>query len=181
MAIDKDKQRDRWRRNKRDERARKKAAEPSLHAIEPEFEAKVWEERDRRLANFPWDLPPLPGRNYYPSRTSESSYPLICDVWAVVTLLEHQSSERKISDGMIADELWSRGRRYNLKHGSLRTTVNRARRVIHHLHSTKLRDGNGYYWPRYPRQVPEYGSGLKQRVSQVIALQFPELSADRLK
>ncbi|MEP3420101.1 MAG: hypothetical protein ABJN35_00040 [Erythrobacter sp.] len=181
MALDKEKQRARWRRNKRDERARIKSAKPSLPAIDPEFEAKVWQERDRRLANFPWDLPPLPEKKYYPSRTSESSYPLICDVWAVITLFEHQSSERKISDGMIADDLWARDRRYNLKHGSLRTKVNRARRIIHHLHSTKLRDRNGYYWPKYPEQVPQYGSGLKQRVSQVIALHFPELSADHLK
>ena len=100
MTIDKEKQRARWQRNKAAQRNRQKVTRPSLPPIDANFAELVWKERDKRLRNFPWYLPPLPNRRYYPRNLSNASHPFICDVWAVLTLLESQNPGARISSGV---------------------------------------------------------------------------------
>lgn len=175
MAIDKDKQRARWRRNKRDQRQRKRLEQPTPLPIDPEFEASVWAERDKRLGSFPWwvwdlrEMPEKPKKRYYPRQTRQSTYPFICDVWAAITLLESQHGNREITNAMIGSFLWDRGKTHGVKRASLRTKIPRARRIIEHLEGAPAPDGKGRHWPKFPASVPERGSGLKQHVDMVMA------------
>lgn len=164
MAIDKAKQNARWRRNKADQRKRERARRPQPPPISPEFEKQVWAERDRRLRNFPWDMPRAADGSYYRRRTREETYPLICDVWAVQTLLESQNFHPRISDGMIAEVLWDMGKTYGLKLSSLRTRVWLAREIICHLETAPARSFQGPYWPKFPLSVDEHGTGLLQHM-----------------
>lgn len=174
MAIDNDAQRARWRRNKRAYRERLSSQKPKPPPIDPDFEAAVWVERDRRLRNFPWwvwDLKEMPGhelKRYYPRQTRDATYPFICDVWAAITLLESQYGGDKISNALISSFLWERGKAHGVKRASLRTKVPRARKIIQHLEDAPAPDGVGSHWPKFPATVPERGSGLKQHVDMVM-------------
>ena len=168
MAIDKAKQVARWKRNKRSERLREKAARPARPSFDPNFETAVWNEAEKRVRNFPWSMYDLKPKRFYPHQTPETSYPFICDVWAVITLLESQNTIRPIPTRLISSFLWETGRTYGVKRDSLRTKIARARKIIDHLEASPARDFRGAYWPKFPESVAEHGSGLKQHVTLVL-------------
>lgn len=162
------KRRARWRRNKEAQRNRTKLAATNEVTINEDLAKRVWAERDRRLRNFPWSLSHLPGRRFYPRRMRESSYPLVCDVWAVEILLQDGQDDKRISDGKIAKWLIANGRSPDVKATSLRTLVGRARIVVRHLEDSPARGGHGPFWPKFPEPVAEMGSGLMQHVNIVL-------------
>jgi hypothetical protein len=174
MAIDKEKQRARWKRNKRAQRALQKALAPLQRPIDAEFAELVWKERDKRLNNFPWYLPRLPDGRHYKRHLNQTSYPFVCDVWAALTLLESQNPGKNISTGKIAKWLEINGRIGAFTIGSVRMKVRRARPVIKFLEDAPARNGLGRYWPNFPKSVADHGSGVVQHVEDV--LRYLELS-----
>ena len=168
MPIDKAKQRARWKRNKQAQRNRERLAKPKLQPIDPQIEASVWVERDRRLRNFPWWIWDLKEKRFYPRQTRAETYPFICDVWAAITLLETQTQGSKITNVMIGEFLWVRGKRHGVKKASFRTKIPRAKKIIGHLEEAPALDFRGAYWPKFPGRVAEHGSGLKQHVHLVM-------------
>lgn len=170
MAVNKRKQKARWKRNKADQRLREREAKPTPRPIDPEVTERVWAERDKRLRNFPWDMPRAADGSHYRRRTRENTYPLVCDVWAVKTLMESQDSFTRITDGMIAKALWDMGKNHGLKKTSLRTKVWVARQIISHLESAPARDFRGAYWPKFPDSVADHGSGVMQHVNIVLRI-----------
>jgi hypothetical protein len=168
MPIDFEKRRARWQRNKAAERKRHKTSK-QLPPIDPDFERSIWAERDKRLDNFPWDMPRLPDGRAFHRRLYEETYDLICDVWAVEALLTSQHGSLKVSDGKIANALHDLGKHCELERPSLRTKVWRARQVVRYLEDAPARGGRGRYWPKFPGSVAEHGSGLIQHVDDVFA------------
>lgn len=171
MPVDQEKRRARWRRNKADERRRKTAGQQHP-PIDPGFERSIWAERDKRLRTFPWNLPRLADGRSHHRRMYEETYDLVCDVWAVETLLMTQRDGAKVSDGKIADWLYGSGKTHDVKLSSLRTKVWRARKVVRYLEEAPARDGNGPFWPKFPESVAEHGSWLAQHVKEL----FPDFN-----
>lgn len=162
MAINREAQRARWRRNKHDQRKREKATKPKPRSIHPDLKASVWAERDKRLRNFPWWVWDLKDGRYYPRQTRPETYPFICDVWAAITLLQHQYPYQDLTNGMIGKFLWESQKSGGVKRASLRTKVPRARLIIEHLEDAPALDFRGPYWPKFPGTVAEHGTGLQQ-------------------
>lgn len=156
-GIDKEKQRARWRRNKRDERARKPKPIPA--ELSPEFVARVMAERDRRVAAFA-----TPGmRSEYPyqlwaelkgyrvpgtwEKVDAKSQAFLGDVWAARTLLAHQRG--KAGATAIAKWLTENGRDAGYTAGSLRVMVAKALGRITLLEATRHYHRDEPYWPAF--------------------------------
>ena len=167
----------RWLRNKRAERQRKREAskqQPVTNAPrqppDAEFLKKVWAERDKRLRNFPMQIPHLPDRKFFKNSSNFASQALACDIWAAEVILAATDPEAEITDGMIARFLISAGRTHNVKPSSLRTKIWRTRPIVRFLEDAPIWNKPGKYWPKFPESVPELGSGLQQHVDQVMAI-----------
>lgn len=168
--------RERWRRNKRAERQRlkeKRKAEETRKSSDSHLDAgfleQVWEERDKRLRNFPWQMPHLPGRKFFKNTSNFASQALVCDVWAAEVILAACDPDAKISDGDIARFLIEQERTHGVKPSSLRTKVWRTRPLVRFLEEAPIWDRPGKYWPKFPESMPELGSGLRQHVDKVMA------------
>jgi hypothetical protein len=136
------KRRDRWRRNKRDERARKAHASPQ--ALDAGIIERIWAERDRRLTSFPtycFDHP-----NWH---SMQAALELHCDVWAVREILKAGGGHKRVTAGKVANLMHSSGLGRDYTPASLRTVVYRAFDLIEKLESMQRRDGSGPIWPPF--------------------------------
>lgn len=142
VEASREKQRARWRRNKRAERLRKRPA--GHRPLSPDLIERIWVERDQRLANYPlflWNHP-----NWHWGRGSNAFQ---CDVWAVRTLLEWELGIKKISDGKIARWMVEHDLTHGYRPASLRTMVWRAREAIAILETAEGRVKGSPCWPPF--------------------------------
>lgn len=155
--IDLEKRQARWRRNKREERARK--ASPVPVAPSSEFVVRVMAERDRRVAAFA-----APGmRDEYPyqlwaelksyrvpgtwGKVDAKAQVFLADVWAARTLLAHQHG--KAGATAITKWLTENGSDAGYKAGSLRVMVTRALGRIRLLETTSHWRRDEPFWPAF--------------------------------
>lgn len=146
-----EKQRARWRRNKKAERARSK---PECPPPPKEFLAKVLAERDRRsnreAVRSIWNDPKLrywtrEGRSILVNRNSGQPWiPFVADVWAARTLIEHQFGMGTATPTKIARWLTENDRLHGYASGSIRPMVYRA------LESLARLEGAGTSEPIWP-------------------------------
>lgn len=122
-----EKRRARWRRNKRDERARK--APLPRDPLPAEVVERIWAERDRRFAKRMWIV-----YYYHPyNRGGRGTFEFQCDVWAARTELTYQLGLVTVSSGKIARLLRERGLTHGYADRSLKTMIWRALRAIDDL------------------------------------------------
>lgn len=143
-GIDQKKRVIRWRRNKRDARAR---AKPDPTPLAPEFVTSVMAERDRRAADRDviWRAWWNGGYEY-----SERNLPFAADVWAARTLLAKQLGAVKATPTRIARWLAENDRAHGYSVGSLRPMVYRALNRITLAETTPRWRGEGEpYWPAF--------------------------------
>jgi len=122
--IQQERRRARWRRNKRNSRAR---SAPPQRLPSKELVAKVLAERDRR-AVVPGDAEYLWRASwFYKEGTWERATSFVADVWAATTLLEYQFGAGQATPTRVARWLVNNGRAQGYTAGSLRTKVYQAR------------------------------------------------------
>ena len=127
MTIAKrEKDRARWKRNKRAERARKAASPPR----EPpdDMIAAIMAERDKRSADrSPW--------RHWVWSYEDKAMAFIADVWAAKTILEWQHGSIRVTPAKIVRRLPDLANKYGYTAASLRVMIYRA------LHRIDLMEG----------------------------------------
>lgn len=155
MSVDSklEMRRERWRRNKRDARAR---AKPDCPPPRTAFVLAVMAERDRRASldavsdlydHFPYWTGE--GRSLWVNRGGAGRWiPFVADVWAARTLLEKQFGTGSATPTKIADWLWMHDRHHGYAKGSIRPMVYRARKSLELLESSAEPGASGKaIWP----------------------------------
>lgn len=161
-GIDQEKRLERWRRNKRDERARKPKPAPAV--LSPEFVVRVMAERDRRAAAvqkldlWRWESEkvavPTPQAKRLGRHILAGGGVFAADVWAARILIEAELGAGKATPTRIAKHLSESGRWTRYRQGSLRTMVYKAlgtarvKGTIEILESS-LDDSGEPYWPEF--------------------------------
>lgn len=139
-GIDQKKRLERWRRNKREERARK--PKPSPAVLSPEFVAAVSAEADRREDDA--------GRwGGWRRELSRPEQKIIASVWAAKTILEMQSGKGMATPTRITKWLAENDRMHSYTAGSLRVLTYKALRRIEALETTIDRDTSKPIWPAF--------------------------------
>ena len=151
MAIDKEKQRARWKRNKRAERARKKPLRKVPHELSPDFISAVEKERERRLNVDCGGADVFRSSFYYEDGTWEKAIGFAADVWAVTTILEAKWGPGSATIAAVHAELEASGRMHGYTSQSLRKMIYKARERITILETTGLPWMHGEpFWPPFP-------------------------------
>ncbi len=133
MAIDEEKRSARWLRNKQAlrERARIK---PLL--IDPLFEARVLQERDRRISKEYQGIGFFPNRNFLMGESADRAFAFAADVWAAETLLEAEWGTGNATPTRIRDKLTAMDRTHDYTQGSLRKMIYIALQRVRQLETT---------------------------------------------
>lgn len=147
MVIDKGKQRARWRRNKRDGRARQRR-EP--REIDPMYERAVLFERDWRAAHGLEGISFWPERDYLYGDRAERAFAFTADVWAAEALVVAKFGRGKATPTRIAQMLKTMGRTHGYTEGSLRKTIKKAQeRVWTQENKHLIWRNNRVSWPPF--------------------------------
>jgi hypothetical protein len=151
MGVDIEKQRARWRRNKRAERQRKA---PGRVDVSAEFRATVFSERDRRAKLSREASYSIRLDSFYASGSWEKAISFAADVWAATVLIEAEWGDGKATPTRILRLLQSMGRTHGYTEQSLRKMIYKARERVHMLETR----GHPWspdepFWP--PVDVPD--------------------------
>lgn len=140
--ISKQRERERWKANKRAQRER---AKPQRADLSVEFIAAVMAERDKRAALchdlWSFDRRYLFGRNVYSGHGAFTA-----DVWAARTILENEWGADYPTPTRIANMLWEHGVTHYYVKASIRPMVHRALETIAIMETTMDPDGDGPFW-----------------------------------
>lgn len=147
MAIDKDKQRARWKRNKLSARAR---SQPKQKQLDAELVRRCIEERDRRAATAYQGADRWPEAPYLYGKRLERAVELAADVWLATMLYEVQWGQGTATTARIFGVLKSMDRMHGYTEGSLRKMIPKARDRVLFLetHGEPWRKGH-LYWPPF--------------------------------
>lgn len=140
--ISKQRERDRWKANKRAQRER---AKPQRADLSVEFIAAVMGERDKRAGIcrdlYSFEHRFLFGRNVYSGHGAFSA-----DVWAAKAILEQEGGQGYATPTRIAKLLWEHGVTHDYVRASMRPMVHRALETIKIMETTLDPDGDGSFW-----------------------------------
>jgi len=135
MAVDIEKQRARWRRNKRDERMNKLSTGKHLS---PEFLSAVIAERDRRITETP-RVGYLWRRGvYFKDGSWEKAIAFLADVWAADYCLKAELGESNAKPKRVIEWLCIYGLDHGYTQSSLRKLIYQLERVSNCLKNSAL-------------------------------------------
>lgn len=139
MVIDIQKRRERWRRNKKAERARRQVG---CAPVDAAIVAKVTAERDWRYRA---------AADYFLSgAVAEKTVHFTVDVWVAQTILEFQGGSGLATPTRISTWLRSIGKDYGYTEGALRKMIYRARDKIKVLEQAESWINRGQkVWPPF--------------------------------
>ena len=124
-AINEDKQRDRWKRNKRAERARRS---PYPQNLSNELADKVLHERDRRVTEaMRADVVIRPGHDFHKTGSYERAIRFAADVWAADTWLREEWGPKGLMPRLVAAWLETHGAPHGYTEKSLPKMIRKAR------------------------------------------------------
>lgn len=125
MPINENKQSERWKRNKRAERARKS---PYPQALSREFAGKILRERDRRVTEaMRADAVIRPGHAFHEPGSYERAIRFAADVWAADTWLREEWGPKGPMPRRVAAWLKRHGAPHGYTEMSLPRMIRKAR------------------------------------------------------
>lgn len=128
MAIDQDKRRARWQRNKRAERARRS---PYPRILPNEFKDRVLKERDLRVDEaMRADTVIRPGHSFFEPGTYERAIRFAADVWAADTWLKGEWGTKGAMPRRVAAWLAMHGGPHSYTEKSLPKMIRKARERV---------------------------------------------------
>ena len=131
MAVDQDKQQARWKRNKRDERARKTRYPQELSC---QFKDRVFQELDQRVTKaLLADVVIRPGHAFHEPGTYERAIRFAADVWAADTWLKVEWGPKGAMPRRVAAWLEAHGAPHGYTEKSLPKMIKRARERVEQL------------------------------------------------
>jgi len=147
MAVDREKQRERWRRNKRAQRDREKRTPLTPEAGPADYVEAVFRERDRR-ANLDHAGYLLRYSHYFAPGSWEKAIGFAADVWAASEVVKARYGSDRATVRAIREQLEEWGRTHDYKRDSLRAMIRKAQRRITLLEET------GHPWNSEPYWAP---------------------------
>lgn len=146
MPEDRTRQQDRWRRNKRDERARN-----SIYPVRlpPEFQESVLQERDRRISQTPYVGSYWRTSDFFALGAFAKALQFAADVWAADTVLEARWGPKGGKPSRVAAWLEEFGYPHGYTPASLRKMIPTARERVRILQKTTCWETKEPYWPAF--------------------------------
>ena len=133
MVIDVEKQRARWKRNKR---AARKRSEPVERVPNASFKRRVRTERNRRVKSGLGISPAWRDGHYFDTIAQDKAVTFAADVWEATVLIEYALGRGKASPPRIARHLIDCGKDQGYSDQSLRKMVYVARDRIAFMESS---------------------------------------------
>lgn len=147
VAIDEEKRRARWRRNKSAQRDR---ARPQPRPLNSDFVRRVYAERDRRVELASLGAARWPEATYLFGARLGRAVGLAADVWLAETLHEEVWGRGTASAARICRLLQQMGRTHGYSEGTLRKFIPKARKRIRFLETSGEPWQEGHlYWPPF--------------------------------
>jgi len=162
MAVDIEKQRARWRRNKRDERMNKLSTGKHLS---PEFLSAVIAERDRRITETP-RVGYLWRRGvYFKDGSWEKAIAFLADVWAADYCLKAELGESNAKPKRVIEWLCIYGLDHGYTQSSLRKLIYQARARIKLLEKLSAwYEHRDVWWPPFEYRRPRRGKNKRHSI-----------------
>lgn len=147
MAIDKEKQRARWQRNKKAERKRKSTYPRELS---PQLVARVIKERNRRISETPYVGVYWRHADYFKAGSWEKALCFAADVWAADVILKEEWGPKGAKPSRVAAWIEAHGHPHTYACETMRKMIYKARQRIKVLETRGLISEPGrVFWPQF--------------------------------